>query len=52
MPGDMRTGVRRSLALAASTLVLGVTFGALARAHGWSRWAAAGPPGPPSPRQR
>jgi 4-azaleucine resistance transporter AzlC len=32
---DIRTGVRRSTALAASTFVLGVTFGALARAHGW-----------------
>ena len=32
---DIRTGVRRSTALAASTFVLGVTFGALAPAHGW-----------------
>jgi 4-azaleucine resistance transporter AzlC len=32
---DVRTGVRRSTELAASTFVLGVTFGALARAHGW-----------------
>jgi 4-azaleucine resistance transporter AzlC len=35
MIDDMRTGLRRSAGLAASTLVLGVTFGALARAHGW-----------------
>jgi 4-azaleucine resistance transporter AzlC len=32
---DVRTGLRQSTALAASTFVLGVTFGALARAHGW-----------------
>jgi 4-azaleucine resistance transporter AzlC len=32
---DIRTGLRRSAGLAASTFVLGVTFGALARAHGW-----------------
>jgi 4-azaleucine resistance transporter AzlC len=32
---DVRTGVRRSTEVAASTFVLGVTFGALARAHGW-----------------
>jgi branched chain amino acid efflux pump len=31
----LRTGLRRSIGLAASTFVLGVTFGALARAHGW-----------------
>ncbi|MFZ0386662.1 MAG: AzlC family ABC transporter permease [Solirubrobacteraceae bacterium] len=35
MMDDIRTGVRRSAGLAASTFVLGVTFGALARAHGW-----------------
>ena len=32
---DIRTGLRRSAGLAGSTVVLGVTFGALARAHGW-----------------
>jgi 4-azaleucine resistance transporter AzlC len=32
---DIRTGLRRSAGLAGSTFVLGVTFGALARAHGW-----------------
>ncbi len=32
---DMRAGLRRSAGLAGSTFVLGVTFGALARAHGW-----------------
>jgi len=32
---DMRTGLRRSAGLAGSTFVLGLTFGALARAHGW-----------------
>lgn len=31
----VRTGLRRSVGLAASTFVLGVTFGAVARAHGW-----------------
>ena len=31
----MRTGLGRSAGLAGSTFVLGVTFGALARAHGW-----------------
>jgi 4-azaleucine resistance transporter AzlC len=35
MSDDFRSGVRRSAGLAASTFVLGVTFGALARAHGW-----------------
>ena len=35
MTDDMRTGLRRSAGLAGSTFVLGVTFGALARAHGW-----------------
>ncbi len=35
MNDDIRTGLRRSAGLAASTFVLGVTFGALARAHGW-----------------
>jgi predicted branched-subunit amino acid permease len=35
MTDDMRTGLRRSAALAASTFVLGLTFGALARAHSW-----------------
>jgi len=34
---DMRTGLRRSAGLAGSTFVLGVTFGALARAHGGAR---------------
>jgi 4-azaleucine resistance transporter AzlC len=33
------TGLRRSAGLAASTFVLGVTFGALARAHGWGTGA-------------
>ena len=32
---DVRLGLRRSAGLAGSTFVLGVTFGALARAHGW-----------------
>jgi 4-azaleucine resistance transporter AzlC len=32
---DIRTGLRRSAGLAGSTFVLGLTFGALARAHGW-----------------
>lgn len=32
---DVRKGLRRSAGLGASTFVLGVTFGALARAHGW-----------------
>ena len=35
MTDDIRTGLRRSAGLAGSTFVLGVTFGALARAHGW-----------------
>jgi 4-azaleucine resistance transporter AzlC len=35
MTDDFRAGLRRSAGLAASTFVLGVTFGALARAHGW-----------------
>jgi 4-azaleucine resistance transporter AzlC len=35
MIDDIRAGVRRSMGLAGSTFVLGVTFGALARAHGW-----------------
>ena len=35
MTADMRTGLRRSAGLAGSTFVLGVTFGALAHAHGW-----------------
>ncbi len=35
MPDAMRTGLRRSAGLAGSTFVLGVTFGALARARGW-----------------
>ncbi len=35
MTDDMRTGLRRSAGSAASTFVLGVTFGALARAQGW-----------------
>jgi len=45
---DMRTGLRRSAGLAGSTFVLGVTFGALARAHGGARskprrsWTALG----------
>jgi predicted branched-subunit amino acid permease len=33
--GDIRTGLSASAGLAGSTFVLGVTFGALARAHGW-----------------
>jgi predicted branched-subunit amino acid permease len=32
---DIRTGLRRSSGLAGSSVVLGLTFGALARAHGW-----------------
>jgi 4-azaleucine resistance transporter AzlC len=35
MTDAFRTGVRRSVGLAGSTFVLGATFGALARAHGW-----------------
>jgi len=35
MSDAMRTGMRQSVALAASTCVLGLTFGALARGHGW-----------------
>jgi 4-azaleucine resistance transporter AzlC len=35
MIDEIRTGVRRSAGLAGSTFVLGLTFGALARAHGW-----------------
>jgi 4-azaleucine resistance transporter AzlC len=35
MTDDFRAGLRRSVGLAASTFVLGLTFGALARAHGW-----------------
>jgi 4-azaleucine resistance transporter AzlC len=35
MIDDIRTGLRRSAGLAGSTFVLGLTFGALARAHGW-----------------
>ena len=35
MTDDIRTGLRRSAGLAGSTFVLGLTFGALARAHGW-----------------
>jgi 4-azaleucine resistance transporter AzlC len=35
MIDDIRRGLRRSTGLAASTFVLGLTFGALARAHGW-----------------
>jgi len=41
MSDDIRTGLRRSTGLAASTFVLGVTFGALARAHGWGLGAPA-----------
>jgi 4-azaleucine resistance transporter AzlC len=41
MIDDIRTGLRRSAGLAASTFVLGVTFGALARAHGWGLGAPA-----------
>src|SRR5450755_3103882 len=41
MTDDMRTGLRRSAGLAGSTFVLGVTFGALARAHGWGLGAPA-----------
>ena len=41
MTADMRTGLRRSAGLAGSTFVLGVTFGALARAHGWGLGAPA-----------
>ena len=31
----VRVGLRRSIGLAASTFALGVTFGAIARGHGW-----------------
>jgi 4-azaleucine resistance transporter AzlC len=41
MIDDIRTGLRRSTGLAASTFVLGLTFGALARAHGWGLAAPA-----------
>jgi 4-azaleucine resistance transporter AzlC len=41
MIDDLRTGLRRSAGLAASTFVLGVTFGALARADGWGLGAPA-----------
>jgi 4-azaleucine resistance transporter AzlC len=41
MIDDIRKGLRRSAGLAASTFVLGVTFGALARAHGWGFGAPA-----------
>jgi predicted branched-subunit amino acid permease len=41
MIDDVRTGLRRSMGLAASTFVLGVTFGAVARAHGWGVGAPA-----------
>ncbi len=35
MTDAIRTGLRRSAGISVSTFVLGVTFGALARAHGW-----------------
>src|SRR5512140_1004775 len=35
MGDDIRRGLRRSTGLAGSTFVLGLTFGALARARGW-----------------
>src|SRR5947199_10583133 len=35
MSDGMRSGLRRSGGLAGSTFILGVTFGALARANGW-----------------